>query len=186
MANITNTPLSLLAMIAIVGEIVAALYILSNQCEFIPLLTASVSISAVLLAFGKTMKTVSSLTGLKPAKMGNFLLGTLVLIPIAGALWAVAHAVKWSRIAAAGAAVSVTLLAFAGALAIVSTAGNINLSQLATFAIASAALIPIAYSISLLAEYDWLSMLSAAGAMSLTLLAVATALMILSGSGLNS
>lgn len=181
-----NTPLSLLAMIAIVGEIVAALYILSNQCEFVPLLTAAVSISAVLLAFGKTMKTVSSLTGLKPAKMGNFLLGTLALIPIAGALWAVAHAGEWSRIAAAGAAVSLALITYAGVLKIISSTRKINIGQIGGFLLGTLSLIPIAYSISLLAKYDWLSMLSAAGAMSLTLLAVATALMILSGSGLNS
>lgn len=181
-----NTPLSLLAMIAIVGEIVAALYILSNQCEFVPLLTASVSISAVLLAFGKTMKTVSSLTGLKPAKMGNFLLGTLALIPIAGALWAVAHAGEWSRIAAAGAAVSLALITYAGVLKIISSTRKIDIGQIGGFLLGTLSLIPIALAIESLAKCDWLSMLSAAGAMSLTLLAVATALMILSGSGLNS
>ena len=181
-----NTPLSLLAMIAIIGEIVAALYILSNQCEFVPLLTASVSISAVLLAFGKTMKTVSSLTGLKPAKMGNFLLGTLALIPIAGALWAVAHAGKWSRIVAAGAAVSLALITYAGVLKIISSTGKIDIGQIGGFLLGTLSLIPIALAIESLAKCDWLSMLSAAGAMSLTLLAVATALMILSGSGLNS
>lgn len=181
-----NTPLSLLAMIAIVAEIIGALYLLSNYCEFGSLIAAAGSIGGVLLAFGGTMAIVSSIKNIRKERIVNFLKASLVLIPIGLALGAVAHAGEWSRIAAAGAAVSVTLLAFAGALAIVSTAGNINLSQLATFAIASAALIPIAYSISLLAKYDWLSMLSAAGAMSLTLLAVATALMILSGSGLNS
>ena len=181
-----NTPLSLLAMIAIVTEIIGALYLLSNYCEFGSLIAAAGSIGGVLLAFGGTMAIVSSIKNIRKERILNFLKASLVLIPIGLALGAVAHAGEWSRIAAAGAAVSVTLLAFAGALAIVSTAGNINLSQLATFAIASAALIPIAYSISLLAKYDWLSMLSAAGAMSLTLLAVATALMILSGSGLNS
>lgn len=181
-----NTPLSLLAMIAIVGEIVAALYILSNQCEFVPLLTAAVSISAVLLAFGKTMKTVSSLTGLKPAKMGNFLLGTLALIPIAGALWAVAHAGEWSRIAAAGAAVSLALITYAGVLKIISSTRKIDIGQIGGFLLGTLSLIPIALAIESLAKCDWLSMLSAAGAMSLTLLAVATALMILSGSGLNS
>ena len=181
-----NTPLSLLAMIAIVTEIIGALYLLSNYCEFGSLIAAAGSIGGVLLAFGGTMAIVSSIKNIRKERIVNFLKASLVLIPIGLALGAVAHAGEWSRIAAAGAAVSVTLLAFAGALAIVSTAGNINLSQLATFAIASAALIPIAYSISLLAKYDWLSMLSAAGAMSLTLLAVATALMILSGSGLNS
>ena len=181
-----NTPLSLLAMIAIVTEIIGALYLLSNYCEFGSLIAAAGSIGGVLLAFGGTMAIVSSIKNIRKERIVNFLKASLVLIPIGLALGAVAHAGEWSRIAAAGAAVSVTLLAFAGALAIVSTAGNINLSQLATFAIASAALIPIAYSISLLAKYDWLSMLSAAGAMSLTLLAVATALMILSSSGLNS
>ena len=181
-----NTPLSLLAMIAIVTEIIGALYLLSNYCEFGSLIAAAGSIGGVLLAFGGTMAIVSSIKNIRKERIVNFLKASLVLIPIGLALGAVAHAGEWSRIAAAGAAVSVTLLAFAGALAIVSTAGNINLSQLATFAIASTALIPIAYSISLLAKYDWLSMLSAAGAMSLTLLAVATALMILSGSGLNS
>ena len=181
-----NTPLSLLAMIAIVTEIIGALYLLSNYCEFGSLIAAAGSIGGVLLAFGGTMAIVSSIKNIRKERIVNFLKASLVLIPIGLALGAVAHAGEWSRIAAAGAAISVTLLAFAGALAIVSTAGNINLSQLATFAIASAALIPIAYSISLLAKYDWLSMLSAAGAMSLTLLAVATALMILSGSGLNS
>lgn len=181
-----NTPLSLLAMIAIVAEIIGALYLLSNYCEFGSLIAAAGSIGGVLLAFGGTMAIVSSIKNIRKERIVNFLKASLVLIPIGLALGAVAHAGEWSRIAAAGAAVSVTLLAFAGALAIVSTAGNINLSQLATFAIGSAALIPIAYSISLLAKYDWLSMLSAAGAMSLTLLAVATALMILSGSGLNS
>lgn len=181
-----NTPLSLLAMIAIVTEIIGALYLLSNYCEFGSLIAAAGSIGGVLLAFGGTMAIVSSIKNIRKERIVNFLKASLVLIPISLALGAVAHAGEWSSIAAAGVAVSVTLLAFAGALAIVSTAGNINLSQLATFAIASATLIPIAYSISLLAEYDWLSMLSAAGAMSLTLLAVATALMILSGSGLNS
>ena len=181
-----NTPLSLLAMIAIVTEIIGALYLLSNYCEFGSLIAAAGSIGGVLLAFGGTMAIVSSIKNIRKERIVNFLKASLVLIPIGLALGAVAHAGEWSRIAAAGAAVSVTLLAFAGALAIVSTAGNINLSQLTTFAIASAALIPIAYSISLLAKYDWLSMLSAAGAMSLTLLAVATALMILSSSGLNS
>ena len=181
-----NTPLSLLAMIAIVTEIIGALYLLSNYCEFGSLIAAAGSIGGVLLAFGGTMAIVSSIKNIRKERIVNFLKASLVLIPIGLALGAVAHAGEWSRIAAAGAAVSVTLLAFAGALAIVSTAGNINLSQLATFAIASTTLIPIAYSISLLAKYDWLSMLSAAGAMSLTLLAVATALMILSGSGLNS
>lgn len=181
-----NTPLSLLAMIAIVTEIIGALYLLSNYCEFGSLIAAASSIGGVLLAFGITMAIVSSIKNIRKERIVNFLKASLVLIPIGLALGAVAHAGEWSSIAAACAAVSVTLLAFAGALAIVSTAGNINLSQLATFAIASLALIPIAYSISLLAKYDWLSMLSAAGAMSLTLLAVATALMILSGSGLNS
>ena len=181
-----NTPLSLLAMIAIVTEIIGALYLLSNYCEFGSLIAAAGSIGGVLLAFGATMAIVSSIKNIRKERIVNFLKASLVLIPIGLALGAVAHAGEWSSIAAAGVAVSVTLLAFAGALAIVSTAGNINLSQLATFAIASAALIPIAYSISLLAKYDWLSMLSAAGAMSLTLLAVATALSILSGNGLNS
>lgn len=181
-----NTPLSLLAMIAIVTEIIGALYLLSNYCEFGSLIAAAGSIGGVLLAFGGTMAIVSSIKNIRKERIVNFLKASLVLIPIGLALGAVAHAGEWSSIAAAGVAVSVTLLAFAGALAIVSTAGNINLSQLATFAIASATLIPIAYSISLLAEYDWLSMLSAAGAMSLTLLAVATALTILSGNGLNS
>lgn len=182
-----NTPLSLLTMIAIVGEIVGALYLLSTQVkDYGALVAASVSISAVLLSFGKTMKTVSSLTGLKPAKMGSFLLGTLALIPIAGALWAVANAGDWASILAAGTAVSLALITYAGVLKIISSTRKIDIGQIGGFLLGTLSLIPIALAIESLAKCDWLSMLSAAGAMSLTLLAVATALMILSGSGLNS
>lgn len=182
-----NTPLALLAMIAIVAEIVGALYLLSTQVkDYGALVAASVSISAVLLSFGKTMKTVSSLTGLKPAKMGSFLLGTLALIPIAGALWAVANAGDWASILVAGTAVSLALITYAGVLKIISSTGKIDIGQIGGFLLGTLSLIPIALAIASLAKYDWLSMLSAAGAMSLTLLAVATALMILSGSGLNS
>lgn len=182
-----NTPLALLAMIAIVAEIVGALYLLSTQVkDYGALVAASVSISAVLLSFGKTMKTVSSLTGLKPAKMGSFLLGTLALIPIAGALWAVVNAGDWASILTAGTAVSLALIAYAGVLKIISSTGKIDIGQIGGFLLGTLSLIPIALAIASLAKYDWLSMLSAAGAMSLTLLAVATALMILSGSGLNS
>lgn len=155
----------------------AALYILSEQ-PWDGMLTSAVALSGVILAFSQAMKTISALRGIKLEKISLFLLGSLSLAPIGVALYALAGQ-PWNNMLAAGVALSGTILAFAASFAIISKIKP-DLTAMATFLVASLSVGLIAFSIYELAKQPWENLLSAAGSLSLVLLAMSGAMAICS------
>lgn len=158
-----NTPKAMLAMIAIIGEIGIALWALSKQ-NWGSMLAAGFSIGMVLNSFTDTLTTLSKKTGLAPDKIKTFLKCSLILIPIATALWAVSNN-KWGSILATGFSISMCLNTFSDVLSNLSSSKKIKIDQVKAFLAASLAFIPIGAAMWMASNNNWLQIAVATGSM---------------------
>lgn len=154
-----------------------SLYVLSQQ-PWERILAAAGAMSATLLSFAKLLKTLSSLTGLKPEKIKMFLTASLILVPITAALYILAYQ-PWDGLLAAGVALSATLLAFAEAFKIISSTKGIDIKKIGLFLTGTLAIVPIAAALYILSEKPWKGLLVAAQAICLTLTAFSAAFVII-------
>lgn len=168
--KITNEKsyISVLGMVGMVVTITASLKILASE-DWQTLLAAGTAMTGVLLALALCFKVISGAT-VDLAKVGMFLLATTSTVLIAISLVAVASQ-PWQGILAAGTALSATLLAFSVCFAIISST-TVNPIGIAAFLAGCAGIILIAVSISMLAKYDWKSLLAAGTAISEVMLAM--------------
>ena len=173
---------AVLAMIAATMSIAYSLYVLSEQ-PWEGMLAAATAMSATLLAFGKAFEMITgqnwSQNNVK--KIGTFLLMTLAVIPIGGALGILANQ-PWQGTIAAGAALTSTILAFSKAFEVITGRNwsQNNVKKIGTFLLMTLAVIPIGAAIGILAFQDWTSLLAASAGLSLTLVALTGCFAILS------
>lgn len=146
--------------IVAIGAIATALYFVAQQ-DWASILAAGASISAALLAFSVAFD-IASVAVPNIAGIALFLLASVSLIPIAGALWLVAQN-PWESILAAGAALVGALLAFGAVFAVVSLI-PVNIVSIGTFLIGSLAILPIAFALKMIAESADFQAILAAGA----------------------
>lgn len=170
--------ISVLAMIGAIAAIVAALAIL-QQFDWPGLLAAGGSLSAVLLAFSGAMWILSQSKKIDPKRMGVFLMGAVLMAPIAAALFVLAKR-PWEGLLAAGAAMSLVILAFAESMRMISSRTGIKAEKIKNFLAASLIMLPIGAALFALAGRPWAGLLAGGAALSLTLIAYAEAMKILS------
>lgn len=170
--------INILAMIGAIVVIAGSLYILAEQ-PWEQMLASGAALSAVILSFAQTMKMVSKMSGLKPEKIGMFLLATLAFVPIGVALYALAEQ-PWANMLASGVALSATILAFSYTMKTISSARGIKLEKIALFLAATLAVLPIGLAIYTLADQPWANLLAAAGSLSLALVAFSVSFGIIS------
>lgn len=163
------------ALLVIAGSLV----ILASQ-PWENMLASGAAMSAVLLMFEETIKRVSKSSGLKKEKIGAFLLATTSMIPIALSLAILANQ-PWQGMLASGAAMGAVLLAFAVTMKTISALRGINNGKIASFILATVALLPIAASLKILAGESWGSILPGMVSLNATALVLA-ALLVLLGS----
>lgn len=162
---------AIVGMIATIITITGALVILAAQ-PWEGILAGGVALGAVLVAYGIAFKMISEADGIDLARITLFLAATMAVLPIGYTLQELSKQ-PWEGMLAAGAALSVTVLAFAGAFKIISTADGIDVAAIGIFLLATVALLPIAVAIGVLANNPWEGMLAASTAISEVLLAMA-------------
>lgn len=176
--------ISFLEASLIMAPIAAALFALAGR-PWEGLLAAGVAMSGVILAFAEAMTMISSRTGIKPDKIQNFLLASLVMVPIAASLFMLAEK-PWEGLLAASAAMSLTLISYAESMRILSSTRGIDTKKIGMFVLATVAMLPLAASIGQLANYPWEGLLAAGTAMSEVILSISAALVLVSIAGQNA
>lgn len=156
----------------------AALFLLAYQ-PWDGLLAAGVAISAVVLSFAKTLKTISGLRGIKDEKIKAFIKSTASLVLITGALYVLAGQ-PWDGLLAAGVALGVVCMSLAESLKMISNAKDISKEQVTLFIASALALFLITPNLQELAMYPWDGLLGAAVALGAVMIEMAAALWIAS------
>lgn len=178
-----NAFLSVFAMVAMVISIAAILNKLSEQ-PWEGMIASGISMTAALLGVSQVFKQLSSLEddGASLKTIGKFLALTTAVIPIGAALFILSEQ-PWEGMIAAGAAMSITILAFSEAFKIIAKAEDIDRKVILSFLSLTIALLPIGAALFILSEQPWDGMLAAAASISLTLLAFSAVTAILSKIG---
>lgn len=149
------------------------------------ILAAGASIAAVLYTYGKVFGMIGEAEDIDIKKIGLFLLGSLAIAVIAGALW-IAARFNWKQLLAAGGAIAGVLLALAGAIKIMSmvpTRPDQLGANVASLIVGALAAILIGFALSLCAQYDWKNLLGAAAAIGIVMLALAGTMAIITAVG---
>lgn len=165
------------AMIAALVPICIGLEAIARH-NFLQIAAAAVGVSAVLMALAGTVKMLSSFR-VKKVNMQP-VVAMIAAIGVIGWSLSKVAGYNWLQIATAGAAISVTLLAFAGAFAIISSIKANSASILSMLGL-TAALGVIAYSLWEIATYPWQQIGMAAVSINSTLIVVAAVFGVLSG-----
>lgn len=176
-----STYKSVAAMIVVVASITASLGVLS-MIPLPALAKAAGVLGAMLLALAVDFEATEKIAGDGQFKSILAMAGTVVVI--AGSL-AVLALYPWDQLLAAGTALGVTLLAFAGSLKIASTVEGIDLAKMGTFAAGLVSMIVITASLTQLASKPWENMLAAGASLSAVLLSMAAAFKIIDSSNPN-
>lgn len=163
---------SVAAMVAETVAITIALAVLAEK-DWQGLLAAAGSLSAVLLSLSASFAIIGQ-SKADNKKIASFLLSTTSLLPIVAAL-AILSEKDWKGMLAAGTALSEVILAFSGAFVLIGLAKP-DMKAIATFLLATLAIIPIAVALYELSEQPWEGLLSAATALSEVLLAMSAAM----------
>lgn len=173
--------LSIGAMAITVVAVAMSLYKLAEQ-PWEQLLAAGAAMSATLWAFSEAFATIGNPRNQASiAKIGEFLLLTLAVIPIGAALYQLSKQ-PWAQMLAAGAALSGTIIAFSACFALIS-AIKPDLKSIGTFVLASASVMGIGYTLYELAKQPWQDMLGAAASLSLVLAAMSGAMLLCAAAG---
>ena len=164
---------NMLGPLIIIGILFGVLAHIGTQASPTTLIATAVAMGAVLLAFTKSI----SLLPKKKVNTDGILEMSIALVAIGAALWMVAR-FDWASILAAAVAVSGTLFALVLAMNI---GKGIKANEVAGILVGSLAIIAIGGGLSLLAKYDWASILASAVAVSGTLLTLAFACQLANG-----
>lgn len=166
----------IIAMAVAIGVLAGALAVLT-LFSWGDLLKGTITLGAVMLAFGKAMQMASKASFDKKALIG-FGAAVAALGGIAFALYKLSGQ-NWASLATAAGGISACLLAIAATMKITSGL-KFDLSDLGAFAAALAGLFVISLILKSLTNQPWQSLLAGAAAISAVLLAVAGALSIIS------
>lgn len=173
--------LSIGAMAITVVAVAMSLYKLAEQ-PWEQLLAAGAAMSATLWAFSEAFATIGNPRNqANIAKIGEFLLLTLAVIPIGVALYQLAKH-PWQQMLAAGAALSGTIIAFSACFALIS-AVKPNPIGIAAFLAGCVGVAGIGYTLYELAKQPWEQLLAAAGSISLVLVAMSGAMVLCAVAG---
>lgn len=177
---------SILAMIAVLAGITASLIFLSEQ-PWEGLLAGAASVSLVLLAFAGAFRIIGqTVLDYKTDTLFMFLSMVAILASITGALVILAGQ-PWDGLLAAGASLSMVLLAFAAAFKIMGeTVVEYDLQTFALMASLVAAIWLIVEPIAILSEQPWDGLLASATSLSMVLLAISASALIISKIKINS
>ena len=166
----------IIAMAVAIGVLAGALAVLT-LFSWGDLLKSTITLGAVMLAFGKAMQMASKASFDKKSLIG-FGAAVAALGGIAFALYKLSGQ-NWASLATAAGGISACLLAIAATMKITSGL-KFDLSDLAAFAAALAGLFVISLILKSLTNQPWQSLLAGAAAISAVLLAIAGALSIIS------
>ena len=141
--------------------------------EWKSIAAAGASMSAAMLAFGAMVSIIGKASGkFDPTKLALIASCAVVTVTIGAALALATLSHDWKSIAAAGASMSVTMLAFA---AMATMLGNMSMQSAAAALVAMVGIattaLAIGAAIALVAtSHDWKTILASAGALSATML----------------
>lgn len=169
---------AVMAMIVATLTIVGSLVVLSEK-PWENMLASGVAMSATMFAFSEMLRRISKSSGIKMEKVQAVLVASIALLPIAAALGMLASQ-PWDGLLAAGAAMSLTLIAFSKMLQVLSASKGIKMEKIGGLVGACIALVPIAIALYALSEQPWEGLLASATAISEVLLALSLSLAILS------
>lgn len=171
---------AVLAMAVGIGAIVLTLGVLS-MVPVEKLFKAGVALGSMLLILASDFAAIGQIKN-KDSYLS--ILSMVAAVVAIGASLSILSQYPWDSLLAAGAALSGTLLALSGAMTIVSTAAFDTMDILA-FVAGAVALIPIGYSLSLLAGNDWSTIWPAMVALAGAVLVLSGALILLSVTPVN-
>ena len=179
--NVNYTPL--IVMCVALGEVAAALFLLSNK-PWEGMAATALSISAVLLAFGGAFKIMEEmLKNVKISAIAPMLVMCVALGEIGTALYYLSEK-PWKGMLAAAGSMSATMLAFVGVIRIISTIGSsfsvATLIPVVTMMVVMAEIAGILY---LLADRPWSGMIAAAGSLAIVMGSLALVVGILGSLG---
>lgn len=145
------------------------------------ILAAGAAIAAVLYTYAKTFEIICGVDNVDTKKIGQFLLGSLAIAVIGGALWLAAR-YNWKQLLAAGVAIAAVLLSLAGVIKIMSmvpvSPDKLGMS-IASLIVGAIAAILIGAALSLCAQYNWKNLLGAAASIGIVMLAIAASMAIM-------
>lgn len=159
--KMTKTKLAGLAisigMIAVIGASLMGIAAVGGKDDYINILMAGTAMSMVLAVFIGMLDVLkkswpSGLTGKDLASMA-IMIGLVAVIG-SSLMGIAALGDNWTSILFAAIAMSTVMMAFAGMMAIISTV-HINLADATSLALASVALVPIAATLAILAQFSW-------------------------------
>ena len=168
--------LATLALIPVGAALVALGYFVKGE-DWVSIAVGALAMAGVVAVLGLILKFSGDL---KVTNAAALLVASLALVPIGIALAVVAKQ-DWASILAAMGAVSLTILAVSFAMTIL---GSLSIGQALTGLLGMAAvaggILATGYALSMVAQYDWENILSAMGAIILTM-TVATVLVAVLG-----
>lgn len=175
-----NATKAVFAMAIMVGTIVAALGILA-MISGDDLKKGAIALGSVLVMLAGDLYAASKISN----KAAWLSVGAMILqvIAIAGSLY-ILSSQPWDGMLAAGVAMGLTLLAFAGAFKILSTV-KVDLGIIGVLTAGILGLVGVAAVLYILSNQPWEGLLSAAAALSETLIALTACLAVLSMVGAN-
>jgi hypothetical protein len=169
--------LGALATIIIAG----ALWIAAQQ-PWKQILAAGAAMSMCLLAIGVAFAVMNSVPKIDPLAIGNMFVGAVGCILIGGALYLAAQQ-PWKQLLAAGASISMCLLAIGVAFAVMNAVPSISVVAIGNMVVGALACIAIGYALSIAAGYNWKQLLAAGAAISMCLLAIGITMSIMTAVG---
>ena len=178
-SNMQSKVSNLIMMVLIIGELAAALTIMSTIGDPTGMMAAAASMSLVLLALSASMAIIS--------KWGNsFNASTIVAIGIMGVVIAGITFVlsllakcEWQNSLAAAASVSIVLVVMVGMMALVGSIGATAIAALPSVIMMTAVVAAISVCLYEIAKNPWQDSLAAAAGISLVLVAMTGCLLLL-------
>lgn len=181
-------------IITVLGALIAlsGTLIVLAQYPWQNVLTAGASLTAVMFMLDKLLQTISSSSGLgNAATSGNklkMLLAVTLMLGAVGASLAIVAMHPWEQVLGAALGISGVMLMLAGMLKLISSmklAKDIT-SKLTSMLAVTLMMGAVGVALAVLANIPWQQLLSAAAAISLTMLALAGVMMIMSKMGKGS
>lgn len=171
---------TVLAMAVDIVAIVVALSVLS-MISWGNLMKGVVALGTVLLALAANFLAVSKITN---EKIYAAIISMTVALGVIALSLLVLGMVDWNKILASGTAISMILLSLGTSMQLISKS-SIDLKQMAAFAEGVAAIVAIAFSLTLLQGMAWETLVASGIAISAILLAISGAMFIISAAKPN-
>lgn len=166
----------ILAMIGMLGAIVAGIAVLTVISDWKSLIAAGASLGLVLTGLGIAFAGIGKVQNGALKSIVTFVEMVGLLAASSAAIFIVSR-LPWEQVLAAGASMGVVMLAAAAAAQI--ARGSIG--GVPTMILMSVSMVAAAAAISVIANYDWKSIVAAGGSLSVVMLAAAAAAKIAQG-----